>query len=706
MKRKNLLLLQFIAATTLLLSDLKSQQSNDTLIYYNIKEVKIEAFRSSSLLKELPYNIVVITKQNLSTTIHNDIGQLLKKSANIDIIEYQGIESSIGMRGFVPTSGDPYVKVLINGMPIGTKNLAAINTNNISQIEILKGPFSAFYGSGAMGGIVNIVTKESTGKISGLISSSIGSYKTYNVNVNTGGNLTEKINFDVYFNFQDQNKPYKTGNNNLLKLTEYEKKVLEEKSYGKIYENTEFEKYNGGIRIGINNSKNLKINLYNDLYYVPVAYLNGTFWGIYGQQKKDILRINNGLSVENKIKNHNIKVMSYYIIENTNIYNNTTDTAYITDKNQVTNYGLILQDLITFNNNKLILGLETNTKNYESERWENKITKTYPYLPDYLNNYSGLYTQLNFSQIKNLNISLGARLDYITFKVLPTDSLIVIKSKDNYISLNPNLTIKYNIKPWLNIHTSAGKAFLAPDAFKKTGIFSFNSPWGSFNYKGNSNLKPEKSWTIDGGIGFNKNNLNIDITFFNTWHNNLIVAYTIPPDTTSYKNSRKSLMNGIEISTLLNTKINSNLKVSGYFNGTFMFKTKVNIDTSWHPIRYVRNININSGITLEYKNISTTINARYSGNRYEDNWLYTYDWLTFERTSYKTKDGEDIRKELINEDVIKYPDFLTFDFNLNYRIKNFLVKLDVENIFDENYSEKDMYYMPGRFFRLTLGYQF
>jgi len=706
MKRTVILLMLVILKICLFINNTNSQQQNDTLLQYSIEEVKIEAFRSMSLLKELPYNVQIISKQNLSSITHNDIGQILKKVVNIDIIDYQGIESNIGMRGFVPTSGEPYVKILINGIPAGTKNIASINTYNASQIEILKGPFSSFYGSGAMGGIINIVTKENSGKIGGSIYGTIGSYETHELNANIGGNISSKINFDAYISYNDQNKPYKTGNNNLLKLNNYERQIIEEKSYNKTYNNTEYKKYNIGVRLGYNNNKKLKLNFYNDIFYVPHTFMNGTFWGIYGQQKKSINRINNNIILEKNINNHNLRFIPYYSIEKNEIYNNNSDTAFISDKNSILNYGIILQDEYIFNKNKIIIGLENNTKEYTSERWENKTNRSYPYLPNYVNSYTGLYAQINISQMKKLKISIGNRIDYIIFKIVPTDYLNVTKSKDNYITINPNITIKYNLLQYLNIHASAGKAFLAPDAFKKTGKYSYNSMWGTFNYKGNNDLKPEKSWTIDGGLSLNMNNIFANLTIFNTWHRNLIVSYTIPPDTTSYKNSNNSIMNGIEVSTTINAFATQNFKIFGFLNGTYMFKSKVKIDSQWYPIRYVRNKTLSTGLTFEYKNISTTISARYSGERYEDNWLYTFDWNTFEKVPYKTINGEDIRKDLINEDIIKYPDFVTFDFNLNYELKKFIIKFNIENIFNENYAEKDMYYMPGRFVKIALGYHF
>lgn len=86
--------------------------------------------------------------------------------------------------------------MLINGNRAGTVNLATIPVDDIKRIEIVKGPASVLYGSSAMGGVINIITKQ--GKeagIHGSVGAEAGSWKYWK----TKGELNGKKGvFDFY----------------------------------------------------------------------------------------------------------------------------------------------------------------------------------------------------------------------------------------------------------------------------------------------------------------------------------------------------------------------------------------------------------------------------------------------------------------------------------------------------------------------------
>ncbi len=79
----------------------------------------------------------------------------------------------------------------------GAYNFANMMALNIDRIEVLKGPQSTLYGSHAIGGVINIITKKGkSGKPTGFISLEGGSYYTANEKVALSGG-TDKINFSV-----------------------------------------------------------------------------------------------------------------------------------------------------------------------------------------------------------------------------------------------------------------------------------------------------------------------------------------------------------------------------------------------------------------------------------------------------------------------------------------------------------------------------
>ena len=66
--------------------------------------------------------------------------------------------------------------MLLNGRRAGTGNVAMIMTRDIERVEIVRGPGAVQYGSAAMGGVTNIITRQGDGPVSGEVFGSLGSY--------------------------------------------------------------------------------------------------------------------------------------------------------------------------------------------------------------------------------------------------------------------------------------------------------------------------------------------------------------------------------------------------------------------------------------------------------------------------------------------------------------------------------------------------
>ena len=109
------------------------------------------------------------TPPTSSASVAADLTDVLKKNAGVDVVQYSGALSGIGIRGFRPQfSGiNKRSLLLIDGRPSGVTNLATLLLDNVERIEVLKGAASAVYGSSAMGGVVNVITRQSRGKIGG-----------------------------------------------------------------------------------------------------------------------------------------------------------------------------------------------------------------------------------------------------------------------------------------------------------------------------------------------------------------------------------------------------------------------------------------------------------------------------------------------------------------------------------------------------------
>lgn len=124
-------------------------------------------YRPQSLDKSI-YRVEVITKEQIQNMAVSNIGELLKQQINIDIVNESGMgRSKIRLLGL----NSQYVKILMDNIPIaGDQNmgsdvdLTTISLDDVERVEIVKGAMGVEYGANSIGGLVNIITKKTSGK--------------------------------------------------------------------------------------------------------------------------------------------------------------------------------------------------------------------------------------------------------------------------------------------------------------------------------------------------------------------------------------------------------------------------------------------------------------------------------------------------------------------------------------------------------------
>jgi vitamin B12 transporter len=132
--------------------------------------------------------ITVISNEQIKANAGKTIAEILNDQASIYLPganSNAGTVPSIYMRG--ASSGRTLI--LIDGAPVGDPSMISnefdlnlVPTNSIERIEILKGAQSTMYGSDAIGGVINIITKKSNAALAS-IGFSTGSYGTKNWNI-------------------------------------------------------------------------------------------------------------------------------------------------------------------------------------------------------------------------------------------------------------------------------------------------------------------------------------------------------------------------------------------------------------------------------------------------------------------------------------------------------------------------------------------
>lgn len=179
---------------------------------YKLSEVVVESKSPVQRVKESALNVVAIdTKALYNTTL--DISNTLEKISGVKIRELGGVgsDSQISLNGF---SGK-HIKVFMDGVPMeGTGSSFQINNipiNIADRIEVYKGVVPVEFGGDALGGAINIVTKQTSNTYVDA-SYSYGSFNTHKSNVSVGYTARNGFNvsLNAYQNYSDNDYKVKT----------------------------------------------------------------------------------------------------------------------------------------------------------------------------------------------------------------------------------------------------------------------------------------------------------------------------------------------------------------------------------------------------------------------------------------------------------------------------------------------------------------
>ncbi len=169
---------------------------------YNSNEVVITASRTPEKLQDVPAHVTVISRKEIQQIPHQNIEDVLRYAAGINVNSPGGIYSMrpvVTLRGL---SGDEQGRtlVLLDGVPLnkgdtGGVNWSRINFDDIERIEIYHGPGSSVYGNNAMGGVINIITREPVRGLEGSARLSYGTYNTLMSGASVGGRNKKGLYF-------------------------------------------------------------------------------------------------------------------------------------------------------------------------------------------------------------------------------------------------------------------------------------------------------------------------------------------------------------------------------------------------------------------------------------------------------------------------------------------------------------------------------
>lgn len=365
------------------ISDKKSEK--DSIKSYIMEPVVITGTRTEILRKYLPLTVNSIDQTEIIRSGESSVLKLLSSRvpgvfvtshSNLGFGLAQGSAGQVYIRG---TGGNPNTQVLmlLDGRPqfmglMGHPLPDNYITANADKIEIVRGPCSFLYGSNAMGGVINIITKRQ--KENGI-----------KVNINqTFGSFSTLIG--------DAGLGYKTGKFDMY-ITASNQQSNGSRSY------SEFRLNNGYSKVGYELSNNFNITADANITKFK-TYDPGTIYKPLVNNWVDILRGNAGFSFDNSFSKTDGSVKFIYNYGKHSIY----DGFESRDRNvSITAY----QSLKLLKDNIISAGIDH--KNYGGKA-KNIITgKDWG---EHFVNETGAYLQVQQILLKNYSVNAGARIEH------------------------------------------------------------------------------------------------------------------------------------------------------------------------------------------------------------------------------------------------------------------------------------------------------
>ncbi len=522
-----------------------SQESNSIDMETTLEDLlNIEintATKYNKKVTEVPASVSIVTSDDIERYGYDNLAEVLTQLSGY-YTSYDRNYTYLGARGFSrPSDFNNRIKLLIDGHSTnegyygstGIGTTLPIDVEAIERIEVVRGPGSALYGTGAMFSVINIITKTTESQDGLTLTAKSGDFG----NKGISGLFCKELSSDVDISLSGQWTDIEGHN---IYFPEYNQLAT---NYG-IAEGLDWSRYNNFM--GSFSYENLTISGYysNSEKGIPTASYETDFNHdeSFTTESWSYLKANYNNKLSSSVSTDLSIYYDHYNYEGVYPY----DNFITTDANWVSSIGGEIQLLWdVFPNDRFISGLEY--KNYsraEYKYWgedgEIYAGHNNPY------NIISLYVQNEFQAYQNLSLIGGLRYDEYS----------IFGGK-----VSPRVALVYHPAELTSIKMLYGQAFRMPTLYEAY----FEDPIS--DYRSNLNLKPEEITTFEFVVEqvINKN-MTGKVAFYSYRMNDLIDYYEDPTEGYfQYKNNGKVTANGVE----LETRFHLNYGFSAYSNYTY-----------------------------------------------------------------------------------------------------------------------------------------
>ena len=189
------------------LNEIQTIKLADALV--QLEDVIITAQKKEELLQKVPFSITAFNSAQIEKFRfwnNKDISGFVPNLYSADPGDNRDV---VSIRGITTTSYDPAVATYIDGVNQFNLDTYIPALNDIERIEVLRGPQGSLYGRNAMGGVINIITKQPSNKVTGSAEVNVGNYgiRRYNANFKSPI-IKDKLFFGAALLYNDRNGFY------------------------------------------------------------------------------------------------------------------------------------------------------------------------------------------------------------------------------------------------------------------------------------------------------------------------------------------------------------------------------------------------------------------------------------------------------------------------------------------------------------------
>lgn len=469
------------------------------------------------------YKVDVINREKIEAKSASNLRDLLQAEMNVRLSNDNVLGSSLSINGIDGQN----VKVMIDGVPVigrlnGNIDLSQINLNNAQKVEIIEGPMSAVYGSDALGGVINIITKDPM-------------CERFQTNINSYYESVGVYNFDGDFTYNmGTSKLFLSGGRNF-----FGGYSTVDTSRNKRWKPK--EQYFADLNYSLNfDDVRLK---YSGRYFHEFILNRGALRPPYYETAFDDKyftdRLTNSLSLKAQIGTgqflDGMASYSYYRRQKNTYYKNMIDLS-----------------------EKLTTAADDQDTSY-FDTWLMRGTYSYDKLLAEMNLQTGFDITIDNASGKKIgdaNKSVGDYAAFLSLQYSPLEELMIQPSirivyNTKYDApIIPSVNIKYGIIDNLTLRASYARGFRAPSI--KELYFLFVDV--NHNIQGNDNLKAETSNSFNTDLtyvfAFERSVLKLETNGYYNFITDLITLANVSSDLYSYINigDYKTLGTGWDIS--------------------------------------------------------------------------------------------------------------------------------------------------------------